>query len=130
MWWMVPLAMGALGGIESERKREQQIANNKAEAEIQKYAQWTGRDGQINPNVSSGFMEGALKGAASGAALASNLNSAGMIGEDGSFRWGKPKSGSAGASQVQNPYDLSDDELDSMMRDRMATRAYRSNLIP
>lgn len=78
MWWAIPAAMAVMGGIGAERKRNSDIANNQMQAEISKYAPWTGQWGQIG-NVSGGFLNGAMQGAMSGMGMMQSLNGSGFL---------------------------------------------------
>lgn len=78
MWYLVPLGTALLGGIQGNKQRDNDIANNELQAEITKYSPWTGMTGKVGP-VSGGWMSGAMQGGLSGLGLAQNMMASGMI---------------------------------------------------
>lgn len=77
-WWMIPLAMAGMGAIKGNKQRNQEIENNRLEAELTKYAPWTGKWGEISPVMSSG-LDGFMQGGMSGLGLSQNMIGAGMM---------------------------------------------------
>ena len=68
MIWALPLGMAALGYLQGEKKRKQELAMAMGNAEANRYSPWTGMHNKVDGPSSDG-MSSALQGGLSGAML-------------------------------------------------------------
>ena len=65
---LLPLGLAALGYMQGEKKRKQEMAMAMGNAEANRYSPWTGQHNKIDAPMSDGFSSG-LQGGLSGAML-------------------------------------------------------------
>lgn len=76
MMWALPIGMAALGYLQGEKKRKQELAMAKANIEANRYSPWTGSAFSVEAPTGDG-LTGAMQGGLSGAMMAQSFGGAG-----------------------------------------------------